>query len=477
LNWTAGADKNWVTVSPASGQNAGNVTVSINANANSLAPGTTYSSTVTFAGNGGSITRQVQLTVIAQPVLAVSPPDGLSSSGNQGGPFSPASKSYAVSNTGGGTLNWTASADQSWVTVSPASGQNSGNISVSINGNANSLAGGTTYSSTVTFSSDGGSTTRQVQLAVVAPPVLAVSPPDGLSSSGAQGGPFSPVSKSYTVSNTGGGTLNWTASADQSWVTVSPASGQNSGNVSVSISANANSLASGTTYSSTVTFSGNGGSTTRQVQLSVSPTQAPPNDNFAQRIALSGAVVATTGQNTNATKEPGEPNHAGATGGKSVWWSWTAPAPGTVTISTAGSTFDTVLGIYTGSSVSSLVTITSNDDANPGTDTSMVVLPVVAGTEYEIAVDGYGAAYGEINLSIGLEVLPNHPALRIAYLGNEAMLSWGTNWTGYVLESAKSLASGAAWDLVSPAPVLAGTNNVVTNAMTRPTLFYRLRHQ
>jgi hypothetical protein len=148
-----------------------------------------------------------------------------------------------------------------------------------------------------------------------------------------------------------------------------------------------------------------------------------------------------------------------------------------VTISTAGSTFDTVLGIYTGSSVSSLVTITNNDDANPGTDTSIVVFPVVAGTEYEIAVDGYGAVYGEINLSISLEVLPNRPALRITQVGNEALLSWGTNWTGYVLESAKSLTSGAAWDLVSPAPLVAGTNNVVTNVMTRPTLFYRLRHQ
>jgi formylglycine-generating enzyme required for sulfatase activity len=87
-------------------------------------------------------------------------------------------------------------------------------------------------------------------------------------------GPFSPSSKQYTVSNTGEGTLNWTASADQTWVTVSPANGQNSENVMVTINANANSLsgsAGGTTYTATITFGGNGGTTSRRVQLTVTP--------------------------------------------------------------------------------------------------------------------------------------------------------------------------------------------------------------
>ena len=36
--------------------------------------------------------------------------------------------------------------------------------------------------------------------------------------------------------------------------------------------------------------------------------------------------VSAFGSNQNASKEVGEPNHAGDAGGKSVWWSWTAPS-------------------------------------------------------------------------------------------------------------------------------------------------------
>ena len=73
-------------------------------------------------------------------------------------------------------------------------------------------------------------------------PTLAVSPSEPMTSNGSQGGPFDPTSKTYTVSNVGGGTLNWTATADQNWVTVSPVSGQSSGSVVVSLSSNANAL-------------------------------------------------------------------------------------------------------------------------------------------------------------------------------------------------------------------------------------------
>ena len=80
----------------------------------------------------------------------------------------------------------------------------------------------------------------------------------------------------------------------------------------------------------------------------------PGNDAFANAssITLSGNSAQVTGTNGFATKEGGEPNHAGNAGGASVWWKWTAPSDGSIIISTAGSNFDTTLGIYTGSSVS-----------------------------------------------------------------------------------------------------------------------------
>jgi hypothetical protein len=146
-----------------------------------------------------------------------------------------------------------------------------------------------------------------------------------------------------------------------------------------------------------------------------------------------------------------------------------------VRISTAGSTFDTVLGLYTGLSVSNLVNIASNDDENGSLTTSLVTTQVTAGTEYEIAVDGYGGAFGRIDLNISLVVPPSAPVVTASLVGNQIVLSWGTNWTGFVLESAKSLATGATWDQVSPPPVVVGCTNMVTNSIARPALFYRLR--
>src|SRR5262245_40950878 len=63
----------------------------------------------------------------------------------------------------------------------------------------------------------------------------------------------------------------------------------------------------------------------------------PANDNFANAIQLVGTNLTAHGSNVNATKERGEPNHAGQPGGKSVWWFWKAPETGYATVSTLGS--------------------------------------------------------------------------------------------------------------------------------------------
>jgi len=126
------------------------------------------------------------------------------------------------------------------------------------------------------------------------------------------------------------------------------------------------------------------------------------NDDFASRIVLRGAHPIAKAANTAASREVDEPNHAGVTGGASLWWSWTAPKSGTVTISTSGSTFDTLLGVYTGDELATLKHIAANDDAE-GHRSSIVSFKVTAGTTYQIAVDGYRGATGIVKLSISLE--------------------------------------------------------------------------
>ena len=103
--------------------------------------------------------------------------------------------------------------------------------------------------------------------------------------------------------------------------------------------------------------------------------------------------------NALATKEHGEPNHAGNAGGKSVWWQWTAPEDGVLFLSTTNSTFDTLMGLYTGDRVDSLTTIASNDDAYNGVSFSKITQAVRANQLYHIAVDGYGGASGTISLT------------------------------------------------------------------------------
>ncbi len=167
---------------------------------------------------------------------------------------------------------------------------------------------------------------------------------------------------------------------------------------------------SGSILTSNVTFSAVAGTTYQisvdgykgasgQISLAIAAINVP-NNNFANRIPLTGSNITVTGSNIGASLESGEPNNAGVTGGKSVWWSWTAPAAGPVTMNTAGSTFDTTLGVYTGSSLTSLTPVASNDDETGSILTSRVTFTAIAGQVYQISVDGYRGAAGQISLSI-----------------------------------------------------------------------------
>ena len=119
-----------------------------------------------------------------------------------------------------------------------------------------------------------------------------------------------------------------------------------------------------------------------------SPLLPPPNDNFANAQILSGSTGTATTTNTAATKESGEPNHVNNLGGKSIWFQWTAPANGAWTFRTAGSSFDTIMALYTGSTLSNLTLVAANDDSSTGI-TSLITVLVTNGTIYRLAVDGY----------------------------------------------------------------------------------------
>jgi hypothetical protein len=157
------------------------------------------------------------------------------------------------------------------------------------------------------------------------------------------------------------------------------------------------------------------------MNLQLSFTTEPPNDDFEHAAPLNGGLLTIHASNAGASKQPGEPNHGGNPGGSSVWYSWKAPVSGSVTISTNkpiiygrptaaylgngfaingvftlvgnpvsecyANQFDTVtnypffpvFGVYTGSSLAALTTVAG------GTN---VVFDAVKGTTYHIAFDG-----------------------------------------------------------------------------------------
>ena len=133
------------------------------------------------------------------------------------------------------------------------------------------------------------------------------------------------------------------------------------------------------------------------------------NDAFAAAEVLPATVTGTVaGSNIGATAQTGEPAHwTGQPPRRSVWYRWTPPNSGSVTFTTRGSVFDTLLAVYSGTSVGALSQLASNDDG--GNDLgvqSQVTLTVTGGTTYSIAVDGFGGGMGAIQLNWALSGPP-----------------------------------------------------------------------
>ena len=148
----------------------------------------------------------------------------------------------------------------------------------------------------------------------------------------------------------------------------------------------------------------------------------PVNDFFTNSTTLTNINVTALGTTVLATKEPGEPPKiAGNAGGHSLWWNWTAPGNGEVTINTSGSSFETLLGVFTGTSVSHLTSVASSDGSP-----SRLKVTATAGTTYQIAVDGKNGAIGLIQLNLTFSPDTKNPTVAISSPKTEAKLTNST---------------------------------------------------
>ncbi|MEO6391699.1 MAG: hypothetical protein ABIP75_07590, partial [Pyrinomonadaceae bacterium] len=103
------------------------------------------------------------------PTIGVSP-SSLSFSATAGG-ANPAGQSLSITNTGGGTLNWTATSNQAWLSIAAASGTAPSTPTVSVN--ITGLAAGT-YNGAISISAVGATNTP-----VSVPVTLTVNPAGG----------------------------------------------------------------------------------------------------------------------------------------------------------------------------------------------------------------------------------------------------------------------------------------------------------
>ena len=139
---------------------------------------------------------------------------------------------------------------------------------------------------------------------------------------------------------------------------------------------------------------------------------------------------------------------------------------------TAGSDFDTTLGIYTGTALTSLVTVAANNDdpEQGGLSSSRVWFYAVSNTTYRIAVDGFGGAIGNVKLNWNMD-----SRLQTTQLadGTIRVTLTGVDWQRYTLLGSSDLAT---WNTNAPTITLSGeshsyTNHPATNALNRQ--FYR----
>lgn len=186
-------------------------------------------------------------------------------------------------------------------------------------------------------------------------------------------------------------------------------------------------VTAGTTYR--IAVDGEGGS---EGSFGLSLEGPGNHDNFADAKILPETLgVSASGSTTLATKEVGEPNHAGDSGGNSIWFSWTAPASGPVAISVCPyfeEAPDTLLGVYTGNAVGSLTSVAANDDSPAACKEvgSEVEIDAVAGTTYRIAVDGKDGSAGIFSLDInGRPSNDDFESAQALYPGS--VLSGGSN--------------------------------------------------
>ncbi len=226
LSWTASAQNNWISVSPTTGSTPGSTQVTVNPAG--LSEGT-HTGSIRFtspSADNSPVTMGVTLNLTQRPASIALSTTTMDFVGVAGGP-SPAPKVVTVSNTGGGSLSWTASADANWINLSTSSG--GAPTQVVVTANSQGLASGYYQGSVHFVTQDAGEAWLDVSLSIQLPAHIVASPLDmDFSSVFGRG---APEGQALTISNTSGGQMPWSVTCSPGWLECGPTSGNAPGQV------------------------------------------------------------------------------------------------------------------------------------------------------------------------------------------------------------------------------------------------------
>ena len=211
-SWTVQREDSWINCSPMDG--SGGASIKISASKNT---GEERSTRIKITDKTGRATAEVRIT---QKGAETPPPTPTLEVSKNNVSFSATGGNDSFTITS--NTSWTVSSDQTWCTVSPTSGSNGATVTIKVDENKNT----TSRSANITVKYGDKSVTVTVSQAAadvqlsVAPTSLSFTENGG--------------SEDITITCNS----DWTVSSNQTWCTVSPASGSNNGKVTVTVIAN-----------------------------------------------------------------------------------------------------------------------------------------------------------------------------------------------------------------------------------------------
>ncbi len=482
LQWSASVNarnmgQNWLTVSPVSdtiphGQSESAI---IAVNTSSLLPGS-YSGTVTFTGQGADPVQDspqnvfVSLTVLPQCALQVSPGKlSYSSVYRQQGPAA-----QTVNLTGSSSctsaLAWNIASAPPWLSVSASSGKTPTSLTVRV---VNKGLQPGTYNGTILFNSQAGTQSLSVTYVVGKPSAPGMSITPAAMSFSAVLGQQALTAQSFTISNTGGGILNWTAAAATTvggnWLSVQPASGSLAGQKTAAVSV-AVSLPPGIipgTYSGTITVGATDGSgqpipggpqavaVTLAVNAPCAIAASPGALSFtgvvggqppaAQNVAITASGACAHSLNWTAS----------VTGGN---WLTTTPASGTVSLTMPATTGVSVSlsGLQAGGA-NATITLSATDSASGAPVGTPIIIPVTLNIQAACALQPASASNATFTTEDGV----NPPAQTIT------VNVGGACSNNLTLASTVTQGTGTNWLAITPGTqAMTGNNQTFTITIT-----------